>query len=557
MPWSENEIIPARMLNEYAYCPRLGYLMWVEGLFADNADTVHGRFVHRRVDREPKRPRKKKAEAGEDELLHHRSELLTGDACGLTAKIDLIEVAGERVTPVDYKRSKRPHTAQGAWEPERVQLCAQGLILRDNGYICDEGVLYFAGSRERVRITFDDTLVARTHKLAEEFRKAACAGTLPPPLDDSPKCPRCSLAALCLPDETRFLAADAAARGPVRPLAAGQTQSLPLYVTEPGARVGKSGEVLQAKLCDETLATARLPEISSVVLFGPAQISTQAVQALCSQDIPVCYFSSGGWFYGLTHGFGARNVDLRRRQHRAADDPKASLDLAKAFVVAKIANQRTLLRRNHSDAPDDVLQGMKEDARQAARAESMEALLGLEGIAARRYFGAFDGMLKVGDLPGGAFTFEGRNKRPPRDPINALLSFGYALLTRELTIAAFVVGFDPFLGFYHQVRHGKPSLALDLMEEFRPLVVDSAVLTVVNNGEVQRGHFVEALGGIAMTPEGRRAFLRAFERRLAHEITHPLFGYRISYRRLFEVQTRLLARHLCGEIPAYPAFTTR
>jgi CRISPR-associated protein Cas1 len=152
MPWTENEIILVRMLNEHAYCPRLGYLMWIDGLFSDSADTVHGRFVHRRVDQEPKR--QPKAKDDEIEKFHARSVLLTGETCGLTAKIDLVETDGTRATPADYKRSKRPHTARGAWEPELVQLCAQGLILRDNGYECSEGVIYFAGSRERVAVEF-------------------------------------------------------------------------------------------------------------------------------------------------------------------------------------------------------------------------------------------------------------------------------------------------------------------------------------------------------------------------------------------------------------------
>jgi CRISPR-associated protein Cas1 len=321
--------------------------------------------------------------------------------------------------------------------------------------------------------------------------------------------------------------------------------------------VGREGERLVVKLDDQVAAEARLVETSSVALFGAPQVSTQAVQALCQAGIPLTYLSAGGWFYGLTHGLPAKNVDLRRRQFRAADDPRFCLGLSRRFVAAKIANQRTLLRRNHPAAPVSALNGMKEDGEQALRAVKADELLGIEGVAARRYFEAFGGMLKADSGLGPPFSFDGRSRRPPRDPVNALLSFGYAMLTREWTVALHAVGFDPYLGFFHQPRHGKPALALDLMEEFRPLVVDSAVLTAINNGEVKPHHFVQALGSVAMSPEGRRAFLDAFERRLAQEVTHPVFGYRISYRRVFEVQARLLGRLVTGEIAEYPSFVTR
>lgn len=180
---------------------------WVQGEWADSADTVEGQYHHRRVNREPKR---RKAESEEQpgeaiEKFHARSVHLTSERLGLTAKIDLVEGEGSRVTPVEYKRGKRPHVAKGAWEPERVQVCVQGLLLREHGYACDEGILYFAGSRERVVVPFDEELVSTTLQAAEELRKTVTNAVIPPPLDDSPKCPRCSLVSICLPDEVRFL----------------------------------------------------------------------------------------------------------------------------------------------------------------------------------------------------------------------------------------------------------------------------------------------------------------------------------------------------------------
>ena len=241
---------------------------------------------------------------------------------------------------------------------------------------------------------------------------------------------------------------------------------------------------------------------------------------------------------------------LRRR------DPAA----AGGLVWAKIANCRTLLRRNWKRPGDnrrDVLIELKRDSRLARRAESLAALLGIEGTAAARYFRSLPALLSDSAAEQAAFDFRTRNRRPPTDPVNALLSFAYSLLVRAWTVTLTAVGFDPFRGLYHQPRYGRPALALDLMEPFRPLIADSVVMQAINNGEVRAVDFTTGAGSVALAPEGRRRFIAAFERRLSHEIVHPLFGYRVSYRRLMEMQARLLGRFLLGEIPVYPNFTTR
>ena len=554
---AEEPLLPVRMLNEFAYCPRLCYLEWVQGEFADSADTVEGRFQHRTVDRGRQRQKPTKEETGEPAKIHERSVHLSSDRLGLTAKVDLIEGEGSRVTPVDYKRGKRPHVPQGAYEPERVQVCAQGLILRDNGFVCESGVIYFAGSKERVRVEFDEALVARTLELASQMAEVARGGLIPPPLEDSPKCPRCSLVGICLPDEVRLL--KAAGDPPVEPrlLFPARDDALPLHVQHQGARIRKDGNVLQVWDEETLLAEARLEEVSHLVLFGGVQVSTPVIQELCWRGIPISYLTQGGWLYGITHGLWHKNVELRRRQYEAASDPRRSLALAQGFVRAKIANCRTLLRRNHPDPPESLLRDLKEDMERAADVDRMDSLLGIEGTAAHRYFSAFGGMFRGGDGPTPAFDFQQRNRRPPRDPVNAMLSFAYALLTREWTATLQAVGFDPYLGFYHQPRYGRPALALDLMEEFRPLVADSVVLTAANNGEVRAEDFISAMGSVSLTAAGRTRFIEAYERRMSQEITHPVFGYRISYRRVLEGQARLLGRYLAGEIPGYPSFTTR
>jgi CRISP-associated protein Cas1 len=576
MPEPEAETvpqIPARMLSEFAYCPRLFYLEHVQQEWAHSADTLDGRLIHRRVDKQEGRV-PAAADLSEQVRLHSRSVLVGSERLGATAQIDLIETDEGRVIPVDYKRGKPPDVAEGAWEPERVQLCLQGLLLRENGYECDEGALYFAAAQERVRVPFTDELTARTLELLEEARHVAQSGQIPPPLVNSAKCPRCSLVGICLPDETNILRAPAVAEsaaaqpacvgssvraaGEARRLIPARDDRLAVYVQGQGLSVGLKGETLEIRDKGKAVSDARLLDTSQLNLFGNVQLSAQALRELAAREIPVLHLSYGGWLAAVTTPPPHKNIELRRRQFAAANDPAICLQLARAFVSGKIRNQRTLLRRNARELPENLLYRLAFWRKRAERETSLESLLGVEGTAARDYFSNFALMFKPGG--GGrpaAFDFNTRNRRPPRDPVNALLSFLYSMLAKEMLVALVGVGFDPYQGFYHQPRYGRPALALDLMEEFRPLVADSAVIGLVNNGEVRPSDFVSRAGAVALTEGGRRRVLEAFERRLDTLVTHPRFGYQISYRRIFEVQARLLARFLPGEIADYPPFCTR
>jgi CRISPR-associated protein Cas1 len=556
------DLIPARMLNEYAYCPRLAYLEWVQGDFADSADTVDGRHQHRRVDKESGDLPPADRMTEEHDVLHARSVYLSAARIGLVARIDLVETAGTKVTPIDYKRGEAPDVPEGAWEPERVQVCAQGLVLEECGYASDGGVIYFVASRKRVAVPFTEELRTRTLSLLVDMRTAMSRPDIPAPLEDSPKCPRCSLCGICLPDEVNLLrlahAEDEAPSAEPRRLIAARDDALPLYVQSGGTRVGKSGDEFVITPHEGPKQTARMGQTSQVALFGQVQISTQAVEAALGRGIPVCYFSFGGWFYGMTTGLWHKNVELRRLQFRAAESPVTSLALARAFVTTKIRNCRTFLRRNAEDVPVQSIDMLRRLAEDAEQCDSAASLLGLEGTAARVYFENFPRLLKRPDDDGNlAFDFTGRNRRPPRDPVNALLSLAYSLLAKDLTVILQAVGFDPFLGFYHRPRYGRPALALDMMEEFRPLVADSIVLNAINTGVVQRGDFGGRGGAVFLSDAGRGRFMHLYERRMDELVTHPVFGYRISYRRVLEVQARLLARFLGGEIPEYPGFQTR
>lgn len=548
-------LLPARMVNEYSYCPRLAYLEWVQGEWANSADTVDGSRKHRRVDKpggELPAPEDLEAET----RIHARSITLSSNRLGLIAKMDLVEGDGGRVTPVDYKRGKRPHVAKGAYEPERVQLCVQGLILEEHGYDCPEGVLYFVDSRERVRVEFDDELRAQTLSAINGLRLIAAGGQTPPPLEDSPKCPRCSLVYICLPDEVNYLHR---LRGDIRPIGVTRDEALPLYIQSSRGKLAKNGDVLEVTVDDKPAARARLIDVSQVVVMGNVYITTPCLHELMRREIPVTWHSFGGWFLGHTAGVGHKNVELRTAQYRGSFDEQVCLRIAKGLVRAKILNARTLLMRNWrgDEKPESVLRDMKRHAERVARARDLGELLGLEGAAAAAYFSVFGGMIKRDESGNFAFDFAGRNRRPPTDPVNAMLSFAYSMLARTWTVTLSAVGFDPYRGFYHQPRYGRPALALDMMEPFRPLIAESTVLMAINNGEVRPSDFINAAGSVNLNGEGRKRFIAAFERRLSQEVTHPLFGYRVSYRRLLELQARLLARNLLGDIPEYPNFTTR
>lgn len=548
---SDDRMIPVRILNEYIYCPRLAYLEWVQGEWADNADTEEGRLRHRVVDAGSGRlaTPEEAARDDRDELGPVRSVHLSAPELGITTRIDLVEEEDGALVPIDYKRGAVPDLPEGAWPPERVQVCAQGLVLRANGYRCDHGYLYFAESRRRVRVDFDDALIEQTRAAIEGARRLPDED-IPPPLEDSPKCPRCSLVGICLPDEVHAgLRPDAEPRL----LIPARDDALPLYVQRHGHRIGLEGGEIVVRGPEERRAV-RLLDTSQVCLFGNVQVTTPAIRTLCQRDIPICWFSHGGWFYGITRGMATKNVHLRIAQHRAAADPDQCVALARRFIRAKIRNARTLLRRNHPSAAETVA-SLKHAAQRASRARTLDTLRGIEGTAARDYFASFDGMFKqdIGDT----FRMEGRNRRPPTDPVNALLSYAYALLVKDWTVTLYAVGFDPFVGFLHQPRHGRPALALDLMEEFRPLIADSAVVWAINNRVIRPEHFVRCGPAVNLTRAGRSAFIKAYERRMDELVTHPVYGYRISYRRVLEVQARLLGRCLEGELSDYPSFETR
>ncbi|MEM7600702.1 MAG: CRISPR-associated endonuclease Cas1 [Verrucomicrobiota bacterium] len=610
--------IPSRMLNEFVYCQRLYYYEFVEGVFLHNADTRKGKAVHSRVDRQKsgalpseKRKNQKKPKDAETEpdsppeMIHSRSVSLGSDALGVTAKLDLVEVRQREddlfseitVCPVEYKVGSPREDDDGSptlWDSDKIQLGLQILLLRENNYECDEGIIFYRGSRQRVRLAMTGEIENWIVDTIAQARRVAGSTEIPLPLIDSPKCVRCSLAPVCLPDETQMLGidrGDSAAEDPdattkneadpPRRLIAARDEKRVVYLNTPGLQVGVTGETLRITQKKELVEEIPIHNVLHLGLFGNIGLTTPGIRQLCRLEIPISYFSGGGWFYGQTHGLGLKNVTTRIAQFEAARNELVCLEFAKAFISGKIRNQRTLYRRNHSEPDSAALKRFKRAAtRDVERAASASELLGIEGAAAHLYFSQFSGLIKAGaddpDDPtdsetsdeAGAneasepapifdFDFQKRNRRPPRDPVNALLSFSYSMLVKDCTVAAAAVGLDPYVGFFHRPRHGRPALALDIMEEFRPLIADSAVLNAINNRVVTAKHFVKAGDAVNLTPEGRKHFLQVWERRMRDTVTHPVFQYKVSYRRAIELQCRILARVLTGEIPDYIPFTTR
>ncbi len=334
----------------------------------------------------------------------------------------------------------------------------------------------------------------------------------------------------------------------------------PVYITQEGALLRKEDERLKLIKDNEVLMDCPLIKISEVICFGRVGISSSALAALMDRNIGIAYFTQHGHFIGKFHPAFSKNVLLRSLQYRAHFDSQASLKIAIQFVKGKLSNYRIVLRRAARNAEESRSEEITKAAKQIIdienkldHAENIASLRGYEGAGSAAYFGVFDALLKQ---PG--FQFTKRIKHPPTDPVNSLLSFGYSLLTNEMQSVANLVGFDPYIGYLHTEQYGRPSLALDLMEEFRPLIVDSVVLTCINKNIIKPTAFQTTLGGtVRLNDQARKTFLYQYEDRKTTEIIHPVFQYSVSYARCFELQARILAKYLHNEIPLYLPLVTK
>jgi CRISPR-associated protein Cas1 len=569
--------IPVRALNQVTYCPRLYYLQYVDAVMPVNEHVEGGLFDHRRVTAPELTNRTRK----EGDALHTRSAHLSSERLGLTGILDAIEEKGDEVYPVETKHGSAPRDEDGrptAWDNDAVQLCAQGMLLEEElGRPVPRGVLFYAGTRERVVVEFDEALRAKTLAAIEQVRVLSGRDAPPEPLPPElrHRCHGCSLVSVCLPEETLYQINRPAAAAEAAP-PAGITRVIPqsddgavLYLQEPGSRVGKRSEHLIVTKDGQQLNRVPLHAVRQVVLFGHVQVSTQALETLVYNEIPVVFLNPYGKFIAALTPAPAKNVSLREAQFRRFADPAVALGLAREVVRAKLTNQRALLMRclrsrgdGENEAPsrgseEPAARDMAELLVRLDRVTALESLLGLEGQGAALYFGEFGRFLKA-QPPGQGFDFRTRNRRPPRDPVNCLLSFAYTMLIKDCFSALCTVGFDPYRGFYHGTgRHGRPSLALDLCEEFRAVIADSVVLSLINNRTVTPEDFLVWRDACQLTEAGRKKFFAAYEQRKSALVMHPLYGYKMSYSRMVEVQARMLAAYVRGDVPQYTGFIVR
>ncbi len=332
-----------------------------------------------------------------------------------------------------------------------------------------------------------------------------------------------------------------------------------LYVTTQGAYLAKDGDTLHVRVESETRLQLPIHTLSGLVCFGQVGMSPALMHLCADRGVTVSFLSEHGRFLARVVGGVRGNVLLRREQFRRADNEAASLAVARFIVAAKIANARTVIQRAARELPAETAETLQalparltHSAEQALAAASLDCLRGIEGDAARAYFDCFDSLI-CGDRE--AFRFEQRTRRPPLDPVNAMLSFVYTLLVHDYESALEAAGLDPCVGFLHTDRPGRPGLALDLVEELRPPLADRFVLTLINRRQVAASGFRRSeSGAVLMDDATRRELLVAWQTRKQEEVLHPFLGERIAVGLIPFVQAQLLARHLRGDLDAYPPF---
>ncbi len=350
-----------------------------------------------------------------------------------------------------------------------------------------------------------------------------------------------------------------------------------LYLTEPHTLVKKDGDTLTVHIPanDEKNIPKRkvrvpLIKIDRVVVQGDSTLTTPAISALMSQGAEVSFLNRYGKFQGHLAPAFTKNGQLRLAQTAAYHNPTHRHALIQAFIIGKLSNMRTMLMRANrkrknadiTNAINTIQQTITQvqttppdpappDPSHPQTNTAFGRLQGLEGAATAQYFKNFPHLLNDPTL------FNGRTRRPPRDPANALLSYGYTILLNQIISTICSVGLDPYIGYLHNAKYGKPALALDLIEEFRPLITDSTVITLFNTRALTKKDFHSEFGSYRLTTHGRKTFLTRLEDRFDQTITHPTFGYKVTYRRCLELQTRLLAKTLTGEISTYPPIIVR
>jgi CRISPR-associated protein Cas1 len=331
-----------------------------------------------------------------------------------------------------------------------------------------------------------------------------------------------------------------------------------IYITSEDAFIGKIDERLQVKANQQKLLDVPLIKVEGLVVLGRATISPAALAEILERKIPLSFLTQTGKYLGKFESELSKNIFVRQAQWQAMGESEKAIHVVRGFVRGKLKNYRMMLyrsQRKHAELQlADAIARLDNAITPIEQTNNINSLRGLEGAGSAADFGAFNQLIRTS-----GFCFEARRRRPPTDPVNALLSFGYSLLRHDVQSAINIVGFDPYLGYLHCQHYGRPGLALDLMEEFRPLVVDAVVLSAINLRRLTPADFTtETLSNaVLLSPDGRREFLKLYEQKKQSEFKHPVLGRKCTYQKAFEIQARLLAKYLMGEIEKYPPLVLR
>lgn len=523
-------------LRALAYCERLFWFEEVEELRVADERIFAGRELHHKL-----------AEAGyegQQELWVDSQEL------GLRGRVDAIRRRDGAWVPYEHKRGRSRAGPNGpeAWQPDKVQLVAYMMLLEEaTGQAVQEGRIRYHADNTLVRVPHDPILRMDVLNGIARAREIMSSGVRPPVTQEERRCPRCSLAPVCLPEESRR--AMDPTHTPTR-LFPEHDDRRAVHVQGHGSRVGRQGDELRVELRVGAVQTEPIREVRSLSIHGYGSVSGQALQLCGEHGVAVHFFGAGGWYQGTFYRDDLA-VHRRIRQYEALREPAQRLRLARALVHARAEGQLKFVLRatrggEREEAMDAALGELRRALPRVERAESIPELLGLEGQAAAAYFRVLPELIAPERE---ALRPRGRTRRPPRDPFNAALSFGYGMLLREVVAAIRSVGLDPAFGLYHQPRTGASPLALDLMELFRVPIVDMALVAAINRGQLDPDADFEraSQGQVWLSPTGRPKLIEIMERRMEDSYHHPALGYSLSYRRQIELEVRLLEKEWSGE----------
>jgi CRISPR-associated protein Cas1 len=546
------EPMRVQALHALLYCPRLFYLEEVERLRVADASVYAGRRLHAEIEREQ----------GEDwqELFVESAEL------GMAGRMDALKTKDGKLIPYEHKRGRCCRDANNkptAWNSDRVQVFAYALLLeRSRGIKIEQCRVRYHADKVTVSLPFDESGAAEVLQALQHARELRGTIERPPIAENERLCAKCSLAPVCLPEEARLTAElpetvdevqperAPLSREPLRLFPADDERKT-LHVLRPGAYVGRSGDRFRISYPEGDPDFVPVKQTGAIVLHGFCQISTQAIRFCADQNIGVHFLTTGGRFIGSVATIGSGAVQRKLRQYQALSDPPFCLDLAKRLVHCKGDIQRQILMRasRKENSPHELIAAatqIKALQKRIDAVESLDSLRGFEGSMASSYFGAFRHLLSVG--ADSAFEFDSRNRRPPKDRVNALLSFGYAQLLADVSTAILTVGLEPAIGFFHTPRSQAAPLALDLIELFRQLLVDIPVLNSLNRSQWEEHEDFDIAGDhVWLSDAGKRKFFKIYERRKQETWKHPVIGYSLSYGRMIELEVRLLEKEWMNE----------